>query len=287
MKQAGASVNNFQRLLNMLDASHGAHTTAPELNVPTALANLQQRAGKRGSRRIGERSRQHKAPSKAAGPRASKKAQQSQETKDRILDSAEELFARHGLYGVTVRNVADHAGADQALIHYYFGTKRGMFDAVFERRAGGINAARMAAMDAYVAKVGDKVTVEGAIGAFLQPIFDNDRVADEGWRNFSALVALANNSKEWGGQMMSRYFDSVIHRLIGLLRKALPGAKDEDLYWSYQMLSGSLMLLQAETGRIELLSKGKCRSDDVDAFGERLVRYAAGGFKELCVRKRR
>ena len=47
------------------------------------------------------------------------------------------------------------------------------------------------------------------------------------------------------------------------------------------------MLLQAETGRIELLSKGKCRSDDVDAFGERLVRYAAGGFKELCVRKRR
>ncbi|MBX3429998.1 MAG: TetR family transcriptional regulator [Hyphomonadaceae bacterium] len=252
-----------------------------------AAANLQQRAGRRDGRRIGERSRQHKKPRPQEGPAKSKKALQSQETRDRILDAAEELFARHGLYGVTVRNVADHAGTDQALINYYFGTKRGMFDAVFERRAGGINAARMAAMDAYEAKVGASVTVEGAIRAFLQPIFENDRTADPGWRHFSALVALANNSKEWGGQMMSRYFDAVIHRLIGLLRKGLPGAKDEDLYWSYQMLSGSLMLIQAETGRIELLSKGKCRSDDVDAFGERLVRYAAAGFRELCERKRR
>ncbi len=249
-------------------------------------ANLQQRAGKREGRRLGARSRQHKAPARASVEIVSKKAQQSQETRDRILNAAEELFARHGLYGVTVRNAADHAGIDQALIHYYFGSKRGLFDAVFERRAAGINAARMAAMDAYEAQAKGKVTVEGALRAFLQPIFDNDRAGDEGWRHYSALVALANNSKEWGGQMMSRYFDEVVHRLIALLRKAMPDASDGDLYWSYQMFSGSLMLIQAATGRIELLSKGKCRSDDVDAFGERLVRYAAAGFKANCQRRR-
>ena len=82
--------------------------------------------------------------------------------------------------------------------------------------------------------------------------------------------------------MMSRYFDSVIHRLIDLLRKAMPDAKPVDLYWSYQMLSGSLMVIQASTGRIELLSNGECRSDDVDAFSDRLVEYAAAGFRALC-----
>lgn len=245
------------------------------------IGNLQRRAGNRGRKRLGTRSRQHQAPAETGAD--SKKSQQSQETRDRILDSAEELFASHGLYGVTVRNVATHAAVDTALIHYYFGTKRGLFDAVFERRAGGINSARLAAMDAYEASCGEGVTVQGALRAFLQPILEEDRQNDPGWRNYSALVALANNSKEWGGEMMSRLFDDVIRRLIALLKKAMPEARDEDLYWSYQMLSGSLMLLQAGTGRIELLSGGLCRSDDVDAFGERLIDFASSGFESVCL----
>ena len=242
--------------------------------------SLQRKVATRDGVRKGARSRQHKATARSD----SKKAQQSLETRDRLLDAAEELFAHYGLYGVTVRNVSDHVGVDSALIPYYFGTKRGMFDAVFARRAATINAARMAAMADYEARVGTKVTVEGAIRAFLSPILENDRHQDPGWRNFSALVALANNSKEWGGEMMSRYFDSVIHRLIDLLRKAMPDAESQDLYWSYQMLSGSLMVIQASTGRIELLSDGQCSSDDVDAFAERLVTYAAAGFRAVCKR---
>lgn len=249
------------------------------------VPSLQRRAATRVGKRVGPRSRQHKASDSGPEP-SSKKAQQSLETRERILDAAEELFARHGLYGVTVRNVAQHAGFDTALIHYYFGTKRGMFDAVFARRADGINRARLESMDAYERQCRGNVTVEGAIRAFLKPVLDNDRTAEKGWRNFSALVALANNSKEWGGEMMSRYFDHVIHRLIDLLRKALPEASDEDLYWSYQMLSGSLMVIQAATGRIELLSGGLCHSGNVDEFGERLVQYSAAGFKKVCGKAR-
>ena len=251
------------------------------MNEPGDSVNLQRKVATGDGVRKGTRSRQHNPASSRSND---KKAQQSLETRNRLLDAAEELFANFGLYGVTVRNVSEHVGVDSALIPYYFGTKRGMFDAVFARRAETINAARMAAMDAYEARVGNDVTVEGAIGAFLSPILENDRHEDAGWRNFSALVALANNSKEWGGEMMSRYFDHVIHRLIELLRKAMPGAKLADLYWSYQMFSGALMVIQASTGRIELLSHGKCSSDDVDAFSERLIDYTAAGFRAVCER---
>lgn len=249
------------------------------MSEPEDTMSLQRKVAARDGVRKGARSRQHKVvPAKSD----SKKAQQSLETRERLLDAAEELFANFGLYGVTVRNVSEHVGVDSALIPYYFGTKRGMFDAVFARRAETINSARMEAMAAYEASVGGQVTVEGVLRAFLSPILENDRHQDPGWRNFSALVALANNSKEWGGEMMSRYFDSVIHRLIQLLRKAMPDAKPADLYWSYQMLSGSLMVIQASTGRIELLSNDECRSDDVDAFSDRLIDYAAAGFRAVC-----
>lgn len=228
------------------------------------------------------RKRRYRGGSKKPKSALNQKEQQSAKTRNLILDAAEELFARHGLYGVTVRNIADSATVDTALIHYYFGTKIEVFHAVFERRSGTINEARMQSMIDYEKEMAGDITVEGAIRAFLEPIFNNDRQNDQGWQNYSALVALANNSQEWGGEMMSQYFDKVIHHLIGLLRKAMPNANDQDLYWAYQMFSGSLMVIQANTGRIELLSDKKCKSDDVDAFGERLIAYTSAGFKAIC-----
>jgi AcrR family transcriptional regulator len=243
--------------------------------------NLQLKANAPRSGRV--RVRRHSRPAESQ-ERLTRKAQRSLATRERILDCAEELFSRHGLYGVTVRNVSQRAGVDTALIHYYFGTKRELFDAVFARGAEAINGVRLVAMADYERANPGGITIEGAIRAFLQPVIANDRKGEQSWRNFSALVALANNSKEWGGEMMSRHFDVVIHALIALLRKALPDAADEDLYWAYQMFTGSLMVLHAATGRLELLSGGLCRSGDVDAFEERLVQYATAGFEAICRR---
>src|SRR6185436_12353845 len=61
------------------------------------------------------------------------KANGGDRTRDAILNAAEKLFAEHGLDGVTVRDITKEAGVDVALAHYYFNTKRGLFDAVFMR----------------------------------------------------------------------------------------------------------------------------------------------------------
>ena len=62
------------------------------------------------------------------------KTEDAPDMRERILDAAEDHFSRHGFWGVTVREVAQEAKVDTALLHYYFKTKRGLFDAVFERR---------------------------------------------------------------------------------------------------------------------------------------------------------
>jgi AcrR family transcriptional regulator len=78
------------------------------------------------------------APCRASGRGRPSKAV-GLDLKQTILDAAEGLFARHGFYGVTTRQVATEAGVDTALIHYYFGAKRELFDAVFLRRAEILN----------------------------------------------------------------------------------------------------------------------------------------------------
>lgn len=54
------------------------------------------------------------------------------QVRERLLETALELFTRHGFDGVSMRRLAREAGATPAMIHYYFGDKHGLFRALLE-----------------------------------------------------------------------------------------------------------------------------------------------------------
>ncbi|WP_417317212.1 TetR/AcrR family transcriptional regulator [Emcibacter sp.] len=202
-------------------------------------------------------------------------------TMKQILDTSEDLFAQLGYFGVTIKDVADKMGIHPALIHYYFDGKKALFDAVFERRMDYAVSTRTAGLDAYEAEVGDHPTVEGALRAYYDGAFDVYINGDEGWRSFGRIFAQVNNAPGYGAEKMDTYFDPLVLRLIGLLRKALPDAEPEDLFWSFQFTSGAYTLILSRTGRIDRLSDNLCASDDFEAVRERFVTFMAGGFDAL------
>jgi len=55
------------------------------------------------------------------------------DTRSRILDAAHSVFMRHGTAGARMQEIAREAGVNQALLHYYFRSKKGLADAVFRR----------------------------------------------------------------------------------------------------------------------------------------------------------
>ncbi len=59
-----------------------------------------------------------------------------QETRARILDAAHTVFLRKGTAGSRTQEIAAQAGVNKALVHYYFGTKAALADAIFERALG-------------------------------------------------------------------------------------------------------------------------------------------------------
>ena len=141
---------------------------------------------------------------------------------EQILDAAEELFSQHGLYGVTLKEVAKRVGVHHTLLNYYFADKKALFDAVFTRRASVTSDRRMKALDEYDAASDGKPTVEGALRAFLDTDLDLYINGGEGWKNYAALGAQVANTPEWGAELMDQHFDPVVLRLIDLLKKALP-----------------------------------------------------------------
>jgi len=208
------------------------------------------------------------------------KAEQRAETLEQILNAAEYLFSKHGLHGVTLRDVAVRVGVHTSLMHYYFDDKRSLFEAVFARRAAITSARRMDALDRYEQDASGKPTVEGALHAFLDTDFDLYISGGEAWMNYAAFGARARNTPE-GAELMDRYFDPVVLKLIGILKQALPDYAEEDIFWGYFFVTGSLMHALGRTGRIDRLSGGLCKSDDFDAIKQRMARFMAAGFLSL------
>ena len=209
------------------------------------------------------------------------KAEQRAETLEQILDAAEYLFSLHGLHGVTLRDVAQRVGVHTTLLHYYFDDKLNLFEAVFARRAGTTSGRRIEALDRYEREAGDKPTVEGALHVFLDTDLDLYLQGGEPWMNYAAFCARVSNTPE-GAALMDVHFDPVVLKLVSILKKTLPDTPEEDIFWGYHFVTGSLMLTLARTGRIDKLSGGLCRSEDFGAVKERMASFMAAGFLAIC-----
>jgi len=201
---------------------------------------------------------------------------------EQILDAAEYLFSIHGLYGVTLKDVAQRVGVHHTLLNYYFNDKKKLYDDVIARRAGVTADLRMKALEACEAAAeGGRPTVEAALRAFLDTDLDLYSQGGENWKNYGVLGALSSNTP-YGAELMDFHFDPVVLKLIDLLKRALPDCAEEDIFWGYHFVTGALMLTLARTGRINRLSGGLCDSDDFEAVKTRMARFMAAGFMAIC-----
>jgi len=58
------------------------------------------------------------------------------QTEEKIFESATEVFQERGMDGARMQDIANRAGINKALLHYYFRTKDLLFEAVFQKVAG-------------------------------------------------------------------------------------------------------------------------------------------------------
>src|ERR1700761_7290073 len=99
------------------------------------------------------------------------------DTRTRILDAAERLFADRGYRGTSIRAVTDLAGANLAAVGYHFGSKAELLAAVARRVIEPITAAQTAGLDRLLARTPDPSVTE-LVEAFAGPMFDGMPAGD-------------------------------------------------------------------------------------------------------------
>ena len=216
-----------------------------------------------------------------------------EETKEKILDAAEELFALNGFAATSIRAITSHAEVNLAALNYHFGSKDALIDAVFERRIGPLNQARLSLLAAVKREAGkESPTLEDVLGAFLQPALELANDPDNGGREFMRLMGRAHSEAgELLQQRIARLFEEVFIQFSGALRSALPDLPMYELCWRLHFLVGamaftmshrlSLRYLEAlQQTSPRLAEEGPVSGEDVEAVLNRLVRFAAAGFRE-------
>lgn len=93
------------------------------------------------------------------------KADRDSDTEQRILNAAHAVFVRRGTAGARMQEIADEAGVNKALLHYYFRNKDRLAQAVFQRVAGAVFA-RLAQVLTSDTELEEKV--RGVIGIYLE-----------------------------------------------------------------------------------------------------------------------
>src|ERR1017187_9972164 len=90
------------------------------------------------------------------------------DTKTRILDTAEKLFGQNGFEATSLRDITAEAQVNLAAINYHFQTKDSLIDAVIQRRIEPVNQRRLEMLDS----AGPNPSVEQIVQAFVAPVLE-------------------------------------------------------------------------------------------------------------------
>lgn len=194
------------------------------------------------------------------------------DTKQRILDTAERLFGENGYASVSLRQVIAEAEVNIAAVHYHFGSKEGLLDAVLLRKIGPVTKQRMENLDRVLAEAGSKAPcVEKVLEAFLLP---------------TAAVAQSNPTfvKLMGRmitegmmpQIAEKHFRESGIQFVAALSRGLPHLSQDELMWRVHFMLGAMA--HTMTGQ-PIMSFFAADPVDFSLRLRRLVKFLGAGFR--------
>lgn len=169
-------------------------------------------------------------------------AGRSTATQERLLNVAEQLFARRGLDAVSVRDITQAAGASLGAITYHFGTMRKLIVAVFERRMTPLTRRRLEALEAVEKAAGNgPLPLEGVLEAMFRPAVLEAMTGERAGIVFGKLMARSMmDPNPYLEKYIHGHIEPVIRRFDAALMRAMPELTPEDVFWRMHLLMGGL-----------------------------------------------
>ena len=173
------------------------------------------------------------------------------ETRARLLDVAESLFAERGYHGVSLREIVSAAGVNVAAAHYHFGSKDELFEQAFARCAEPVCRLTVQMLDMADDWAGRDEHLEQVLKAHLGPTLRGASGQMRDVQNYNRLRAhIMVQDRAFAAKLMGRIYSSLTKRSIRSLQSALPELPPKDLAWRFHLLVQTLIFTTIPAGRV-------------------------------------
>jgi AcrR family transcriptional regulator len=198
-------------------------------------------------------------------------------TKDRILNTAERLFAERGVKETSVRDITKVAASHLGSVNYYFRSKSGLIRAVIARRIKPLNKKRFELLESYIAEAGDKpVTVERILHAVIAPSIELYLENPHFLRFAGRMISTPDKQLH---RIFASQLDEVFSRIKDLLMLAIPGVPEMELMWRIHFTTGAIIHTWTNHSDLEIRSGGICKIEDKEKMINRLISFCAAGLE--------
>ena len=202
--------------------------------------------------------------------------EQGAQTRQRLLDVAETLFAEHGFAATSVRDITTSAACNLAAVNYHFRDKQNLYHEVFRRRLGVLRDRRIASISEARNGAGSLEAVLGAFAAtFLEPLVDHSR-----GRLLMALFTREMLDPQLPAELFkSEFVEPVNQALVEALMTTNPGLTPRSARACALEIVGQLLQVAQREGRARLDPAWEAGLPPLPEMVAHIVRFSAAGVR--------
>jgi len=195
------------------------------------------------------------------------------ETRQRLIDTAERLFAERGIDAVSMRLINREAGQlNTSSIHYYFGSRDAVIEAVVERRMSVINRRRLALLEQLRAAAGE-ISLRDIVASYVRPLAAQSEGAGSNTSgNYVRFLAQAYASAEIDITRLARgRWDESLQQVAEMARELLPGLPEPLFRERMGIVFRAVVYALADRERDSLSQRERSNRPAKDIFVEDLI----------------
>ena len=204
-------------------------------------------------------------------------AKESQ-VKQRILDTAERLFAEHGFDGANVRTITDEAQCNLASVNYHFGGKDKLYIEVFRRQLVHLRQVRIAGIEEVLKTQGSNLTIEQLLRAFAHVFLDPLVEPSQGHRFTQLMLRELSDPLLPANLLCEEMFFPVSQVLLEALHRLYPQLHQRVATQCIHSLIGQLVHV-VQVRKLFIRQSGEHPVLDLATMIEHIVRFSASGFQ--------
>lgn len=199
------------------------------------------------------------------------------DTKNRILDAAEVLFAERGFADTSLRLITSEADVNLASVNYHFGSKKELIQAVLDRYLSIF----MPALDARLQTlmVQEQLTLLQVFESFVDPLMKLVAVRANGPALFMQLLGRGYiDSQGHLRRFITTHYEATLHGITQAISKANPALSPADLFWRLHFTLGTVVFTMASADALRDIAQADFGQQlDVEGLVRNVIPYLASG----------